>query len=134
VVADEVRTLAQHTNNSTNEIQNMVEALQKSSTVVMSSLEQNRTQVGAGVKLSKQAENSLIAILDKLKALSEMNQSIAVITGEQQRAALGVDENVQTVHQLASNVESHAADSRQINQTLSTMAETLRQHLSEFQH
>ncbi|WP_372598390.1 methyl-accepting chemotaxis protein [Amphritea sp.] len=134
VVADEVRTLAQHTNNSTNEIQNMVEALQKSSTVVMSSLEQNRTQVDAGVKLSKQAENSLIAILDKLKALSEMNQSIAVITGEQQRAALGVDENVQTVHQLASNVESHAADSRQINQTLSTMAETLRQHLSEFQH
>ena len=134
VVADEVRTLAQHTNNSTNEIQNMVEALQKSSTVVMSSLEQNRTQVDAGVQLSKQAENSLITILDKLTALSEMNQSIAIITHEQQRAALGVDENVQTVHQLASNVESHAADSRQINQTLNTMAETLRQQLTEFQH
>jgi len=134
VVADEVRTLAQRTSNSTNEIQSKVEALQQRSKVAMTSLEQNRTQVDAGVQLSKQAEDSLSAILHKLKALSEMNQSIAAITNEQQRAALGVDENVQTVHQLASNVESHAADSRQINQTLNTMAKTLRQQLTEFQH
>lgn len=134
VVADEVRTLAQRTSNSTNEIQEMVEALQVQSRVAISSLEQNRTQVDAGVQLSRQAEDSLTAILDSLKSLNEMNQSIAAITGEQQHAALGVDESVQTVRELANNVESHAADSRQINKTLNTMADNLKNKLTAFQH
>ncbi len=134
VVADEVRTLAQRTSNSTNEIQEMVEALQAQSRVAISSLEQNRTQVDAGVQLSQQAETSLGAILDALTVLTEMNQSIAAITGEQQHAASGVDESVQSVRELANQVESHAAGSRQINQTLNTLSDTLKNTLSAFQH
>ncbi|WP_315981024.1 methyl-accepting chemotaxis protein [Aliamphritea spongicola] len=134
VVADEVRTLAQRTSHSTNEIQAMVEALQGQSRVAMTSLEQNRTQVDAGVQLSQQAEASLTVILDSLQALSEMNQSIAAITGEQQHAALGVDESVQSVREMASQVESQAAGSRQVNQTLNTLADTLKQTLTAFRH
>ncbi len=134
VVADEVRTLAQRTGQSTNEIQDMVEKLQGQSRLAIRSLENNRHQVDAGVQLSKQAETSLNAIIQEMQALSEINQSIAAISGEQQQAVLTVDKGVQDIRQLAEQVESHASDSCGVNQSLDQMAEQLQCQIQVFKH
>ena len=134
VVADEVRTLAQRTRNSTNEIQRMVDTLQQRSEQAIRSLDTNRDQVDLGVQLSKQAAQSLARIQQQMAELTQMNHSIALITGEQRQALGSVDENVQQVRQLACNVELHAADSRAANEELNAMAQQLQNQLLAFKH
>ena len=134
VVADEVRTLAQRTSQSTDEIQHMVESLQKQSRQAITSLDENRSQVDKGVRLSQQAEASLSRIQQEMQTLIDMNQSIAIITDEQQQAVLSVDESVQMVRELASHVENRASDSKVVNEELNTMAEVLQTKLLAFRH
>ncbi|MCJ8338046.1 MAG: methyl-accepting chemotaxis protein [Pseudomonadales bacterium] len=132
VVADEVRTLAQRTSQSTDEIQKMVEALQKHSQVASSSLESNRKHVDNSVKLSEQAETSLVRIIEELVELESTNQVIASITTEQQNAVIEVDENVQKIRTLACNVEEQAKDSSSVSESLTDMANKLQNELKVF--
>lgn len=132
VVADEVRTLAQRTSASTDEIQQMVESLQGQSRNALGSLDANRSLVDTGVALSQTAETSLEQIQREMQALIEMNQTIAVITQEQQQAVVSVDEGVQTVRDLASQVENRANNSKTVNQDLNKMAELLQSKLMLF--
>jgi len=134
VVADEVRTLAQRTSQSTDEIQKMVEALQQHSKVASSSLESNRKHVDDSVKLSEQAETSLLRIIEELVELESTNQVIASITNEQQNAVTEVDENVQKIRALACNVEEQAKDSSGVSESLTDMAGKLQQELKVFRH
>ncbi|MGB0204323.1 MAG: methyl-accepting chemotaxis protein [Neptuniibacter sp.] len=132
VVADEVRTLAQRTSASTDEIQQMVESLQGQSRNALGSLDANRSLVDTGVSLSQTAEQSLEKIQREMQALIEMNQSIALITQEQQQAVISVDEGVQSVRDLASQVEHRASNSKTVNQDLNRMAELLQSKLLLF--
>lgn len=132
VVADEVRTLAQRTSASTDEIQQMVESLQGQSRNALGSLDANRSLVDTGVSLSQTAEQSLEKIQREMQALIEMNQSIALITQEQQQAVISVDEGVQSVRDLASQVEHRASNSKTVNQDLNRMAELLQSKLMLF--
>lgn len=134
VVADEVRTLSKRTSESTNQIQQMVESLQQQSRNAITSLDQNRQQVDLGVELSSQAENSLSIVQQELQTLITMNESIAIITDEQQQAVLSVDESVQKVRDLARNVEEKAASSKIANADLNTLAQTLQNQLLAFRH
>lgn len=132
VVADEVRTLAQRTSSSTDEIQQIVESLQQQSRNALNSLDANRSLVDTGVTLAQTAEQSLAQIQSQMQDLIEMNQSIAIITQEQQQAVMSVDESVQTVRLLASQVESQANHSKTVNQDLNKMAELLQSKLLLF--
>ncbi len=134
VVADEVRTLAQRTSESTNEIQIMVEALQKYSKVAATSITANREQVDHSVQLSDQAKASLTKIVEELSHLTKANKDIANITSEQQQAVSEVDENVQKVRLLALNVEDQAKDSTNVSLSLKEMASKLQQQLMAFKH
>lgn len=134
VVADEVRTLALRTSDSTNEIQEMVEALQKFSKIAASSLADNREQVDSAVNLSDQAQYSLNRITDELSQLASANKLIASITAEQRQAVLEVDENVQKVRLMAINVEEQAKDSTALSESLSDMASILQDKLIAFRH
>ncbi|WP_086480226.1 methyl-accepting chemotaxis protein [Oceanospirillum sanctuarii] len=134
VVADEVRSLAQRTSDSTDEIQQMVNNLQRHSQDAIRSLEQNRDQVNAGVALSKTAEDSIQIITDELHQLTRVNQSIAEISREQQQAVTSVDQGVQDILQRAHAVTEKASASRAVNQHLDQMAEKLQQQISHYQH
>ncbi|NQZ29976.1 MAG: methyl-accepting chemotaxis protein [Oceanospirillaceae bacterium] len=134
VVADEVRTLALRTSQSTDEIQKMVEALQEHSKTASSSLSSNRKHVDSSVQLSEQAEISLKLIIEELAQLESSNQVIASITNEQKNAVIEVDENVQKIRVLASNVEQQAKDSSSVSESLTNMADKLRQELQVFRH
>jgi|GEM_PF-576896 len=134
VVADEVRTLAQRTSESTNEIQEMVEALQKFSGMAANSLTTNREQVDHSVQLSDQAKTSLTKIVGELDQLVDANKMIAIITSEQQQAVLEVDENVQEIQQLAVNVEEQARTSTNVSESLKELADKLQKQLMVFRH
>ncbi len=134
VVADEVRSLAQRTSQSTEEIQQMVVTLQRHSQGAIRSLEQNRDQVNAGVALSKTAESSIQVITQELHQLAQVNQSIAEISREQQEAVTSVDQGVQDILQRAQTVTERASASRTVNEHLNQMAEQLQQQISHYKH
>lgn len=134
VVADEVRSLAQRTSQSTEEIQQMVVTLQRHSQDAIRSLELNRDQVNAGVALSKTAESSIQVITQELHQLAQVNQSIAEISREQQEAVTSVDQGVQDILQRAQTVTERASASRTVNEHLNQMAEQLQQQISHYKH
>ncbi|MDX1397008.1 MAG: methyl-accepting chemotaxis protein, partial [Oceanospirillum sp.] len=134
VVADEVRSLAQRTSDSTDEIQQMVGNLQQHSNDAMRSLEQNRDQVNAGVARSKTAEASIQEIAEELNQLTQVNQSIAEISREQQQAVTSVDQSVQDILQRAHQVTERASASEAVNRHLDQMAEQLQQQIRHYKH
>ncbi|WP_020408314.1 methyl-accepting chemotaxis protein [Hahella ganghwensis] len=132
VVADEVRTLAVRTAESTQEIQNMVNLLQKLANDAIKALEENRSQMESGVTLSKQASQSLEEIIQDLAHLVERNQTIASITQEQQQAVGGVDLEINKINELSIGVKDFAANSAEVSQLISSLSEDLQTQLAHF--
>ncbi|MEA9978649.1 MULTISPECIES: methyl-accepting chemotaxis protein [unclassified Pseudomonas] len=85
VVADEVRSLAQRTQQSTEEIEELIAALQNGTQQVASSLDNSRVLTDNSVELSRQAGRALEQITRTVSTIQSMNQQIAT-AGEQQTA------------------------------------------------
>jgi len=85
VVADEVRSLAQRTQQSTEEIEELIAALQNGTQQVAASLDSSRTLTINSVELSRRAGSALAHITRTVSTIQSMNQQIAS-AGEQQSA------------------------------------------------
>jgi len=83
VVADEVRTLASRTQESTNEIQTMIEKLQTGIQNAVSTMEQSRERASQTVTQAGSAGDSLKTITNSVGTINEMNTQIASAAEEQ---------------------------------------------------
>lgn len=133
VVADEVRSLAQRTQDSTSEIQHMIEQLQAGSRNVCDIMEVGMKDADSCQELSQASDQELAAIGE---AVATMNHRIQEITGalsEQSAAVSQIDHSVQkmaeqahTGLQVAESLERSAADTEHGAQTLQQQLERFR--------
>jgi len=133
VVADEVRTLAQRTQESTSEIEGMITRLQESSKNAIEAMESGREQAAKSVELAAKAGTSLEAINDVVGRISDMNAQIASAAEEQTSVAEEVNRNVTVISDVA---EQNAAAVNQItasSEELSRMAVNLQDMISQFE-
>ncbi len=101
VVADEVRTLANRTHDSTREIQEMIEQLQSGSRRAVDVMDQSQKQAEQSVAAGQEAVESLNAIADAVSTINEMSAQIAAALDEQKDVAREVDRSVVNIQQTS---------------------------------
>ena len=115
VVADEVRSLAQRTQESTEEIEELIAALQNGTQQVASTLDASRTLTDNTVDLSRRAGAALEQITRTVASIQDMNRAIATASEEQSVVAEQINRNIMSVRgiseQTATASEETAASS-----------------------
>ncbi len=108
VVADEVRSLAGRTRDSTDDIRRMVEKLQQIASQAEAVMQRGRehTEVSAGRAQSMQ--QALSAISQAIVVVQQQSSQIAVATEQQTVVADDINQNLHLISQLVDNTAGHA--------------------------
>ena len=102
VVADEVRTLAGKTQQSTEEIQRMIDRLQASSNQAVDVMNRSSSQSQNTVKQSQDVQNALTQIISAIVKINDINQLVASASEEQSCVGDKMTENIQQIVEIAS--------------------------------
>jgi methyl-accepting chemotaxis protein len=132
VVADEVRTLASRTQESTEEIQHMISRLQEGAKEAVRVIDTSQSSSAATVEHATQAGDALAAITESAKRSNEMNGLIARAAGEQHTVAEMINQSVVHISQLADSSRKHTEDTDQASQALSDLSGRLRSLIHRF--
>lgn len=132
VVADEVRTLAQRTQESTKEIQTMIETLQSVSRDTVEVMEKGQTQASESVNYANEAGQSLQQITQAVQAITEINTLINDEAGSQSGVAVEINQNMASISQIASESMDGAERTNQESQSLANIAHNLQQLVEKF--
>jgi methyl-accepting chemotaxis protein len=128
VVADEVRSLAQRTQESTQEIQTTIEQLQLGSKAAVQAMEQGKQRVAEGVDSTRQAGLALDEIAAAVETIVGLNTQIATAAEEQGVVANDVSRNVNDIDhssgELAGSAEQLAEVSARIAAFSSQLVES----------
>ncbi|AVU77785.1 chemotaxis protein [Pseudomonas rhizophila] len=132
VVADEVRNLAQKTQQATEEIQTMIQQLQQGTRDVVRVMEDSQHRTDESVQHAAKAAQALETITQAVSVINDMNTQIASAAEEQSAVADDINRNVINIGQVANEVAGGADESSAASADLTKLAEQQRRLINQF--
>lgn len=132
VVADEVRNLATKTQQSTDEIQQLIEQLQKRSNEAVTAINHSASYTQSCIEQAEDAADKLGSVVGAIDQIDQMSTQIASAAEEQRAVTEDVTRNVVHISDAANDIaeDAHATDAE--SQRLRTLVSTLEQQLNRF--
>jgi len=132
VVADEVRSLAQRTQVSVEEIRQVIEGLQQGTQDVVGAMHEGQRQAQSSATRMEQALPALERIGQAVAVISDMNLQIASAAEEQSAVAEEVNRNVAGIRDVTESLSGQAEESARISQALNNLANQQQALMAQF--
>jgi methyl-accepting chemotaxis protein len=132
VVADEVRTLAQRTQESTQEIEDMILRVQSGTRHVVEVMETGRQRAQDSVVQATAAGHSLDAITSNVQEINDLNAHIASATEEQTSVADEMNRNILVIREVAEDTANGAQHAARELEELNQMADGMESLVGRF--
>ena len=126
VVAEEVRALASRTQQSTADIQGMIEKLQSGVGEAVQSINEGQKTVSASVESAEQARQALDDITNAVSTVNDMNIQIASAAEEQSAVAEEINQRVTSINSVGHETAETATQSSETADELRDLAERLK--------
>lgn len=132
VVADEVRSLAKRTQESTSEIQQIIEAVQNGANLAMQAMRTSQSKAQGTMEMASQADQAINDISSAVAKIQHMNTQIATAAEEQSYAAEEINRNVIRIVKMVNDTNNQAQKSTQIAASLDSSSRDLERQIARF--
>jgi len=132
VVADEVRTLANRTHNSTNEIHDMIEVIQAGVNRAVSTMNKISSRAQEGVDQVEASAESLGEIAGAVGIINDLNTEIASAAEEQNAVSDEINRNISNISTISHETADVALQTVSASQELADLAEKLHSLVAQF--
>jgi methyl-accepting chemotaxis protein len=132
VVADEVRSLAQRTQQATSEIHEMILTLQETTASSVETMNHSKEQSEESVLKSENMNNSLRQVITSIEGIDTLTQQIATATEEQTIVTADIHDKIKNIENRAESALTSAVTNTTNINDLADMSSKLRSKISEF--
>ena len=132
VVADEVRSLASKTQESTEEINTIISELQNTASEASESMSESQKAAARSIETAEQASIALKQISSNVSTINDMNKQISQAAGEQSNVSNEVSTNIEAIHGLSGNISNSAQELSELCRELDIQSEALMKNTEQF--
>ncbi len=132
VVADEVRTLASRTQDSTSEIQRIIEQLQQGTSRSVEAMKNGVEQAEQGVEKTAQVSETFQQVSQNVNEIVSATSEISTAVSQQSNMVIGITGNTHDIAESTDNLLQSAEDAASAGANISQLAEELAVQLAQF--
>lgn len=132
VVADEVRTLANRSHESTQQIEEIVEQLQGGAKRAVEAMDNAKTDAGHRRDEVQTADETLRSIAERVSKIHHMNSDMASTVSEQERITRNVQSSINSINATSSNTTQAASSTTQASEDIVRLADDLSRKINQF--
>ncbi|UTF60829.1 PAS domain-containing methyl-accepting chemotaxis protein [Gilvimarinus sp. DA14] len=133
VVADEVRTLAQRTQQSTEDIQGMIAELTQTTTLADDQMQDCHSHVERSNTEMEKITQALQSIAGAVETIDQMSHQIAAAAEQQSASASDIDRNTRNITDIAESAQSQIQEADRLNQAVATLTQNQFELVKRFQ-
>ncbi|MBJ7556023.1 methyl-accepting chemotaxis protein [Marinomonas spartinae] len=132
VVANEIRSLAQKTQDSIDEINKTIEVIENHAEQAVSTMEVSQTQMRSGLEKARSSQESIGHVMASSTTIDGMGQMIAAATEQQLIVAKELTHSINEIHQVSQDIHRSVHDTERLSEELKEASVSLSRVSSRF--